>query len=205
MIPTGSKDLDNLIQNYKGITIIYGEGATGKTLCCLQATKNAKNNKIIFLDTENSFSIERLQQLDENYKEYLNNILLLKIKSFKEQSLKIKALQDIKNISLIILDGIGMHYRRLVKRNSDLANAMLITQLKILNKISKTTPVIITNQVYMDIKQQKLVMLADKTYLKNFADTIIRLDINPRKLTVIKPGKKYMYFEIKNKGIFKLP
>jgi len=39
--------------------------------------------------------------------------------------------------------------------------------------------------------------------LRNWSDTIIKLEKNPRKLKVEKPEKKEFLFEIKEEGIFK--
>ncbi|MAG50627.1 hypothetical protein CL621_03225, partial [archaeon] len=110
-----SKDLDEFF-NYKDIAImIYGEAATGKTTFCLiAAIKYAKQGKVIFLDTENSFSIERIKQLYPDYKKIINNIFLFKINNFNEQKNQFNRLKEIIKSSkakLIIIDTIGMHYR----------------------------------------------------------------------------------------------
>ena len=52
MIKTGTEELDNFLENYKGLTTLYGEGGSGKTtLCMLAAIEQALNNKkVLFLD-----------------------------------------------------------------------------------------------------------------------------------------------------------
>ena len=68
----------------KGINLIYGESATGKTTLALQESlRFAKENKrVLYVDTENGFSVERLKQMDDNYREALNKIFLVQPKNF---------------------------------------------------------------------------------------------------------------------------
>src|SRR3989339_2029399 len=90
-ISAGSYDLNKfLFGGYETdiITTIYGQAGSGKTnLCMLAAVSQAKKaNKVIYIDTEGGFSVERFKQLaGESYKETLKNILLLKPTKFNEQ------------------------------------------------------------------------------------------------------------------------
>tara|TARA_Y100000310_G_scaffold159627_1_gene159287 strand:+ start:48979 stop:49614 length:636 start_codon:yes stop_codon:yes gene_type:complete len=208
---TGSKDLDEFLGGYgKHITIIYGKAATGKTTCCMLAALEQlkQNKKVLYLDIENSFSLERFEQLaKEDYKKYLDNLILLRIKNFKEQSLKIKELKKLiekGNFSLIVVDTIGVYYRRLVKSKKDLANNMLVSQLKNLKELSNETPVLITNQVYSKLDVNEELMVGHNN-IERFANCLIELDKNDnRKIKLIKPVKKDMLFEIKDEGMFKV-
>ena len=158
MIKTGTEELDNFLENYKGLTTLYGEGGSGKTtLCMLAAIEQALNNKkVLYLDTEINFSADRFEQiLNNRNKECIKNILVLKIKNFNLQHTQIKTLEGIKNISLIIVDSITHHYRRLYSREPEIARAMLGKQLSILKEISKTIPIIITSQVYSNMENNK--------------------------------------------------
>ena len=107
----------------KGINLVYGESATGKTTLVMQeALKEAKENKkIAFIDTENSFSIERIKQMDNNYSELIKKIFLFKPKNFLEQHELIKKLSK---FDMIVIDTIGNHYRIDVKNNLYKANAV---------------------------------------------------------------------------------
>ena len=199
MISTGSEDLNKFLKEYNNeVTTIYGEAGTGKTtLCLLAAIEQAKNNKkVIFLDTEQNFSLERLQQINNN-KEILKNIIVLKLKNFNIQHTQVKALVEIKNVSLIILDSSTHHFRRLVRKEPEIARAMLAKQLSILNQISKKEiPILVTSQVYSDMQNDVLPL--GKEQLKRFSKTIIKLEKNPRK---IKLDDKEINFEIVNTGI----
>lgn len=209
MINTGNEFLDEFLSGYKNeLTVIYGAAATGKTtIAKLAIIEKAKKNKVIFLDTENGFSVERFKQLaGENYKELLENILLFKIKNFKEQQLRIKNLFKLVekgNISLIVVDTIGIFYRRMLKHHSELANNMLKSQLKILKWLSKKIPVIITNQVFSDIQRDEIKMVG-WYLLEDFCDCIIQLKDKPRKIILKKPEQKEMKFEIKKESIVKI-
>ncbi len=83
-----------------GINLIYGESATGKTTLCLQiAGERAKKNKVMFIDTENGFSLDRFKQIyPEDYKERLDNITLIRVSNFEEQC---KIFDTIKNVKKV--------------------------------------------------------------------------------------------------------
>ena len=211
MINTGSKDLDDFIGGYGNhLTMIYGKAATGKTTCCMLAAieQLKQNKKVIYIDTENGFSLDRFKQLaGEDYNRYLDNLFISKINDFKNQGKKIKELMlfiEKSKFSLIIVDTIGIYYRRIVKSHKDLANNMLISQIKDLQEISKKVPVIITNQVYNKIDIDEEVMLA-YNLIERYCSCLIQLNKNiKRKIKLIKPVKKEMFFEIEREGLFKV-
>lgn len=204
MIPTGSADLDKFLEGYdnNGVTTFYGEGGSGKsTLCILAAIDQALNNKkVLFLDTESNFSLERFEQLlNGRNKDCIKNILVLKIKNFNVQHTQIKNLEEIKNVSLVIVDSINHYYRRLHAREPEVARGMLAKQLSILNKISKNNiPILITSQVYSNMENE-IIPLA-KELLVRFSKTLIKLEKNPRKITN-ETKNKISSFEIVNEGI----
>ena len=190
--------------NLKGITILYGEEGTGKSIICLELAKDElnKNNKVLYLDTENNFSIERFKQILKDNEKF-SNIFILKLKNIREQQDQIKNLYYLIkkfNPSLIIIDTICSHYKRLYKHKSDLAKAMLYSQLKILKEISNSIPIIITSQVYEDFSTKQTKMIAEKILTK-FSDKIIKLQKNPRRIITEMPDKKINSFEISGNGI----
>jgi len=202
MISTGSQDLEKFLK-YNDVTTIYGEAGSGKTtLCLLAAIEQALNNKkVLFLDSEKNFSTERFEQLlNGRNKDCIKNILVLKIKNFNLQHQQIKQLENIKNISLIIVDSITHYYRRLYRREPEIAKAMLGKQLSILNFISKKNiPILVTSQVYSNMTDGVLPLA--KEILTKFSKAMIKLEKSPRKLIVEKPEKKEIKFEIINEGI----
>lgn len=173
-ISAGSYDLNKfLFGGYEKdiITCVYGAAGSGKTnLCLLAAVSQAKKNKkVIFIDTEGGFSVERIRQIaGEDYSRVLENIILLKPISFEEQKKAFsKLLEELKsgNVGLIIVDGMTMLYRlelgdaRENKDDVDTTNEKirnvnreLARQLRVLAEIARTReiPVIVTNQVYQE-------------------------------------------------------
>ena len=201
-ISTGSKDLNHFLKGYPQlINLIYGEPSTGKTTLALQAAiSQAKNNKkVIYVDTENGFSIERLKQLHSEYNNFLDNIIILKPKSFQEQEKCILALPD--RVSLIVLDTISYFYREELKNNPYQINKSIDLQLQKLLKLSKKgIPIIITSQVYTNLKKE--IIPCGNNLVKRFSKNIIKLQKEPRKI-ISEINNKELLIEIKDKGIFK--
>ena len=115
---TGSDILDTLLnKGYENdiITTIYGPAGSGKTtmclLCSIPVTKTGK--KVIFIDTEGGFSVERLCQLEGYNENVLKNILILKPTSFEEQHKMFGNVRQMVNekIGLVVVDTISMQYR----------------------------------------------------------------------------------------------
>lgn len=166
MQSTGSPVLDKLLGGeYPSaiLTLVYGPAASGKTTCCLLAALQAvaAGKKVVFVDTEGGFSPERLAQLAVHMPEFkgtplkdvLANILLFTPKDFKEQAASIKLIDELaakSPIGLVVVDTIGVHYRRVLRRNPKGVNDMMGKQLDTLRKIARETSatVLLTNQVY---------------------------------------------------------
>ncbi len=235
-ISAGSYDLNTFL--YGGyekdiITTIYGEAGTGKTnLCLLVAVSQAKkNNKVIFIDTEGGFSVDRFKQIaGEEYEKFLKNIILLKPVNFSEQIKVFSSLLDqIKNkgkIGLIIVDGMTMLYRLELaeaaqnedKQKIKETNRELAKQMRILAEIArkKLIPVVVTNQVYSEFlsseefragKKAKTRMVGGDI-LKYWSKCLIELENSKgkRKLVLKKHRslpEKYLNFEITNRTIKK--
>src|SRR3989344_6568225 len=175
------------------ITSYYGPSASGKTTFAkVEAVNLAKQGKkIVYIDTENGFSVERIKQLaGEDFEKVLDNILLFKIKSFKDQQLKIKSLEKIdNNISLIIIDSFNSYYRRMYNSKPALAKSMLNSQLKILKNMSDHKGIILTNQVFDDL--QGNFKGVGSYFTDKFSDEIIRLQKEPRAWTKNKETKSF--------------
>jgi len=232
-ILTGSNDIDKWLEGgyERGIiTMFYGPSATGKSNFMMQAAcRQAKAKKIIFIDTEGSFSLDRINQLSNNNStEILKNIALLNPISFEEQNQAFNKIQkelNSDNVGLIIVDSISMLYRLALadarkegqeavqKVNSQLAN-----QMKILYEIARkqNIPILITGQVYNEFLSEEE-WLSGKTagvnvvggdLLKYWSKCTIELQIEKgKKRALIKKHRsiqeKDLYFEIVNEGIKK--
>lgn len=143
------------------VTLIYGPPGTGKTNFILLATisQAKKGNKVIYIDAEGGFSIERIKQIYPN-QEVLKNILLLRPINFQEQKdAFFKLSHYLKNehkVGLIVVDGLTVLYRLALadaknrEGETKNINAALIEQTKILSEIARREkiPVLVTNQMY---------------------------------------------------------
>lgn len=142
------------------ISTIYGPSGSGKTLSCMLAAIDVskKGGKVLYVDTEGGFSIERFKQLTgENFDFIINNISFFKPTTFDEQKIVIENLKNKMNseVKLIIVDSISMLYRLELGKNSEVyeSNRELGSQVLLLSKLSRDLkiPVIITNQVYSNM------------------------------------------------------
>jgi len=234
-ISAGSYDLNTwLYGGYEKdvITMIAGPPGCGKTNFVLLAacSQAKKGNKVIFVDTEGGFSVDRVKQIVGNdYKKILKNILLIEPTSFDEQKKCFaKLLDKIKkeHVSLIVIDGMAMLYRLelgdAVKSGEDnkikSVNRDVAKQMRTLSEIArkKNIPVLITNQVYAGFVSEEdwkkgirgEVNIVGGDLFKYWSKCIIELQNNngKRKAILIKHRSLYkreLGFVIKNKGVFR--
>ena len=235
-ISSGSYDLNTwLYGGYERdiITMIAGPPGCGKTnfvilAACSQAKKG---NKVIFIDTEGGFSVERVKQIvgKDNAEGVLNNIFLLKPTNFEEQKKDFsKLLIAVKkeDVGLIVVDGMAMLYRLEIGEAHNMkddekvreTNREIAKQMRILAEISRkqNIPVLITNQVYMeflseeDFKKgvERNTNIVGGDLFKYWSKCIIELknDDNKRKAILLKHRsmpQKEINFLIKDEGILK--
>jgi DNA repair protein RadB len=164
-ILSGSYDLNKFLDGgYETdiITTLYGPAGSGKTNLCMLATVSQvkKNKKVIFIDTEGGFSIDRFKQISVGeHNKLLNSVLILKPTSFDEQKKSfntlLKELSKNADIGLIVVDGMTMLYRLEISRDKKeeeifSVNKELAKQLRTLAEIArkKNIPVLVTNQIY---------------------------------------------------------
>lgn len=189
-VSSSSEVIDKLLQGgfeKDVITTVYGPAGSGKTLLCLLALVNiAKSGKkVVYIDTEGGFSVERLRQIDDNYKKILDNIVFLRPTSFKEQKSEFEKLKRVINdkVGLVIVDTIAMLYRLELGKAEEVyeINRELGRQLSYLAAIArkKNIPIIITNQVYADFDDKDKVNLVGGDLLKYSSKCLIELQITP--------------------------
>lgn len=233
-VMTGSRDLNLWLEGgyEKGIiTLFYGPAASGKsnfvTLACCHLAK--KDKKIVFIDSEGSFSLDRVKQISGGIPEMiLKNVVIFKPTNFYEQKkvlMKLFKEYKSKNIGLVIVDSMVMFYRlelaearkrgmEEVRRiNNELAN-----QMKSLYEIARKAeiPVLITTQVYSDFLNEEDwlmgkvagVNVVGGDILKYWSKCIIELqNRSGRKKAIIRKHRslpeKELNFEICNEGIRK--
>ncbi|GEM_PF-900902 len=196
---------DFLAHLSKELTVVYGGPATGKTLLCLTAAAHIvqQGKKVILIDTEKGFFIERFQQvLNSQDHHYLNDFIIFRPTSFKgqhEQILQLEKLVQQKKVGLLIVDTLSYFYRRMLKTKSLLANRMLITQVNTLRSYAQHLPVIVTNQVYTDVETQEQRILGGEILLRS-GQRLIELQKDPRKIILKQPELKTSLFTITSSG-----
>ena len=207
MISCGNKDF-NAFSNIgiERITTVYGKAGTGKTcFCMMSAVENAKNGKkVLFIDTENGFSVDRLKQMAKDEFEKVNdNLILIKVKNFREQHDRISQIEKLtKNVSLVIIDKISNYYRTFMKLDKELALNMLNVQMKKLQELnSKGIDVLITNQVFSNSKLNKLEMVGYGVIFPYSKKVIEFTNSNDRIAYLRKPGLTQFRFKITDEGI----
>ena len=234
-ISTGSFDLNTWLNGgYEKdiITMLAGPPGSGKTNFSILAScsQSKDNKKVIFIDTEGGFSVDRVKQIvGENHEKILENIFLLKPTNFEEQKKcfeKLLIAVKKEQIGLIVIDGMAMLYRLELgdaihsKDDSNIReiNREIAMQMRVLAEISRKQeiPILITNQVYSGfvseedwkkgLKGEANIVGGD--LFKYWSKCIIELknDGGKKKAILLKHRNlkpKELSFEIRDEGIFR--
>ncbi|MBU3958144.1 MAG: DNA repair and recombination protein RadB [Nanoarchaeota archaeon] len=197
------------------ITNFYGPSASGKSNIAFVAAASAlaSGKKVLFIDTEGGFSVERLRQVCNGVSQMISDkIILLEPKDWSEQKEAIKKLEALKeDAGLIVVDSITALWRLTVSdQNAQTVNNELAYQLSLLSKIAReqNIPVLITNQVYTDIDSGRI-ELSSKNIVKWWSKNLIELMHAGRtgcRIAIIKrarslPEDKRIEFEICGDGL----
>ncbi len=169
------------------ITTVYGPAGTGKTnLAVMSAVSVASSGKkVIYVDTEGGFSVERLKQLTTSHEEVLEQILFLKPTTFQEQVEAFDKLKELVNakIGLIVVDSISMLYRLELGSSEDVydVNRAFGKQIAALTEIArkKGIPVLLTNQVYSMFDEREKIQMVGGDFLKYSSKCLLELQITP--------------------------
>ena len=219
-ISSGSEVIDQLLGGgfeKSCITTVYGPGGSGKTNICMigSISELKKGHKVIYVDTDGSFSSSRFCQLTTD-EDLLSNMIFFRPVNFSQQKKSFDNIKKIINetnekISLIIVDSIAMLYRLELGKGQDVYNTNkdLGIQLAYLIEVARTKniPVLLTNQVYADMNDRETVRMVGGDLLKYSSKCLIELkktDNNERAAILRKhrslPEKKQVRFEIENCG-----
>jgi DNA repair protein RadB len=217
-ISTGISVIDELIGGYETdvLTTFYGPSGSGKSnICLISAIDIAKAKKVLFIDTEGGFSVERLKQLTPDYEQILKKIFILKPTSFTQQARAIEKLKKMVDgdVGLIIIDTISFLYRlELGDEEVHNTNRALGRQIATLAEIArkKHIPVVITNQVYSDFDERNKVRIVGGDLLKYGSKCLVELQKTPdnKRRAIIKKHRsiaeeKTVVFEIVQEGLKK--
>ncbi|MFB6190861.1 MAG: DNA repair and recombination protein RadA [Candidatus Nanohaloarchaea archaeon] len=169
-IATGSENMDEILGGgveTQAITEFYGEYGSAKTQIAHQLSVNVQRPEgegglgrgVVYIDTEDTFIPERIEQMAERYddmdaEEVLENIHVARAFNSDHQMLLADEAQDIcqrEDIGLIVVDSLTAQFRsdyvgrgELAKRQQKL-NRHMNTLLRLAN--AHNAAVVVTNQV----------------------------------------------------------
>jgi DNA repair protein RadB len=186
-LPLGCQAVDELLGGgieFGTITLLYGEGGSGKTNWCLQAAREVarKGLKVIYIDTE-GVSLERLCQMSgDQYKDIVSSILFFEPNTLEEQKDAIEKGQRIIEgetpVGLLVLDSATIYYRVLFGTDAeDAGRTSLITQMTRLLVLARNRqlPVLVTTQVYTDSAKNTYEPIGGHAFLHT-AKAIIKIE-----------------------------
>jgi RecA/RadA recombinase len=177
----------------KGITLIYGPAATGKTTLCLQSLQG----RSIYISTNKNFSIERLRTMRADADALIERLVLFEpddlvtLEKAVQTAVQLSALADI-----IVVDNIATHIRPANKTMANLALHRMLNTLK-----QTKCPVLLTSEVYDYIRSTEVKFVGGEM-LRLAADTIIELHNST--LTIRKHAQhtgRARDYRLTNKGL----
>ncbi|HEV2317201.1 MAG TPA: DNA repair and recombination protein RadB [Thermoplasmata archaeon] len=187
-VPTGSDPIDRLLEGGlepDGLTEIYGEGGTGKTILCLEAAlRVARQDRWVFyIDTE-GVSTERVAQMaGGDADRILRRMLISTPPDLARQEDAVHTTTDLardgrRAVGLIVLDSAVLHYRlTLGTSDEEGARRRLLAQMADLLGCAVAThvPVLFTNQVWRNVSTGTLEPIGGP-FLNHLSKTIVRFD-----------------------------
>lgn len=208
LIPTGCISLDKLLEGgfpAESVSLIYGEAETGKTSLAVQCAVNCarRGSKSLFIDTDGTFSYERLSQIAEyDYQKISPLMIIMRPTTFEDQSQAIDHLEKVinKKFELIIVDTATSLYRVELsdKKETYAANRELNRQLAVLTQIAKTcgVAVLVVSQVRNVPRGETVEMKPVATRVLNYWSEVI-LDMRQTSQTRVIKVLREKYPEIK--------
>ncbi|HZY91223.1 MAG TPA: DNA repair and recombination protein RadB [Thermoplasmata archaeon] len=198
-VPTGIGPLDVLLGGGlepDGLTELYGEGGSGKTIVCLEAAAQValREKWVLYIDTE-GVSVDRLEAASRGrFPEVLDHLLLSSPKSLEEQERAVRNAAELarrgeRAVGLIVLDSATLYYRLALARDEeDEGRHALTSELAELVGVALGVgiPVLFTNQVWRDPRTGALEPLGG-SFVNHAAKTILRLErlAGPRRRAVL--------------------
>lgn len=157
MQTTGCASLDELLDGgleSDAITLIFGEGGSGKTNLALQCAREtlAAGKRVAYVDTE-GVSATRLRQIFDGHDGLDDRLLFFTPYTIQEQERMVKKTTLLPDLGLVVVDSMNMHYRLHIDGGDDMqkeASRSLYGQLHHLGVFARQhqVPVLITGQVY---------------------------------------------------------
>ncbi len=195
------------------ITNVYGPAGSGKSNLCMASLLQVKN-RVLYVDSEGSFSLDRFRQMGGDEKK-LKNIIFIDVHTWKdqyEQMIRLDKIIQKEKIDIVIVDSIVSLYRLELdntdKEQISRTNMQLGAVYSVLSRIARerNIPVLVTNQVYGSGEDIEPTSKSIARYWSKCLIEFKKLDKdNCRKAIIRKhrslPEGKQVDFEIHQKGI----
>jgi len=157
VLPTACSSLDALLDGgleADAITLVFGEGGSGKTNLALQCAREAalRGLRTAYVDTEGVSSV-RLQQVFGGRADLEEKVLFFTPFTIEEQERLVQNATRVPDLGLLVVDSINMHYRLHIEGGDEAekeAARSLYRQLHHLTGFARQqrVPVLVTGQVY---------------------------------------------------------
>ena len=183
-----------------GLILVYGKAGVGKTTFLMELARETDGRAFI-LDSENNFSIDRFKQICGSEVE-LDSLMISKPTDFDDQARIVSnVVSNDKLFDFIGVDTVGKHYRTASKKGYKISNNEIARQMRVLKEISRNKLVVVCNQVFQNIREDKVEPLG-KNYVTKWCDVVVELDeVNEvRKFKLIKPETVEKDFKLNDKG-----
>lgn len=194
-LATGCPPLDALLDGgleRDAITLVFGEGGSGKTNLALQCAREAarKGLRIAYVDTEGVSSV-RLRQVFGDDAELEGRVLFFTPYTIEEQERLVQNATRVPELGLVVVDSINMHYRLHIDGGEEAekeAARSLYKQLHHLTGFARQgqVPVLVTGQVYGG---EDTTQPFARRVMEHLVKALIRFEKRPdgtRRATVIK-------------------
>lgn len=182
---TGTEVFNALFGGYEPgiITTVFGPAGSGKTNTAVLASiaTARQGKKVVYVDTEGGFSVERFKQLSDS--KLMDKILFLRPTTYAEQKKALTKLKHLhESIGLVVVDSITMLYRlELGTENVFDTNRTLGKQLADLIGLAtkRQIPVLLTSQVYSAFDDRDKVCMVGGDLLRYGSKCLIELQVTP--------------------------
>jgi DNA repair protein RadB len=221
-VQTGCISLDKLLGGgfpAESVSLVYGEAETGKTSLAVQCAVNCARRgfKSLFIDTDGTFSYERLSQIAEyDFEKISPFMIIMRPTTFQEQSKAVDSLEKVitNKFGFIVVDTLTSLYRVELNDTKETyaANRELNRQLAVLTQIAKTfgVAVLVISQVRSVPFGETIEMKPVATRVLNYWSDMV-LDMKQtgqtRVIKVLREkhpkirGTGFVYIQIENVGI----
>jgi DNA repair protein RadB len=193
VLATACPSLDALLDGgleADAITLVFGEGGSGKTNLALQCARQvvAAGKRVAYVDTEGVSSV-RLQQVFGTLDS--EPVLFFTPYTIEEQEKLVQNATRVPDLGLVVVDSINMHYRLAIDGGADGesdAARSLYKQLHHLTGFARqnNVPVLITGQVYGG---EDATQPFARRVMEHLVKALVRFEKRPdgsRKATILK-------------------